>query len=159
MDGNKTAAAHPASVRALSMAAGTVVVFALATAADYVLDSFHLCGSQASFILPCVGVTAAAAAKWRALWLAMVCCAVLESAVAAQALRLPCRRRALALLQLALTVVRHYMYARATLILAAADPGLFGICFGSVSVFVTGDLLSFMDLLLGGEGIMHYSFV
>ncbi|KAI4985314.1 hypothetical protein ZWY2020_017944 [Hordeum vulgare] len=65
----------------------------------------------------------------------MVCCAVLEAAVAAQALRLPCRRRALALLQLALAVVRHYMYARATLILVAADPGLFGICFGSVSVF------------------------
>ncbi|XBH80460.1 hypothetical protein VPH35_106198 [Triticum aestivum] len=157
MDGNKKIAARPESVRAFAIARGTVVVFALATAADYVLDRYHLCSSQtkASFILPCVRVTAAAAAEWRALWLAMVCCAVLEAAVAALALRHPCRALALAYLQLALTVVRHYMYARAVCILLAADPGyhLTLICIGSISTFFARDVTSFMfmDLLHGGE--------
>ena len=46
MDGNKKTAAWPESVRAFAIARGTVVVFALATAADYVLDRYHLCSSQ-----------------------------------------------------------------------------------------------------------------
>ncbi|XBH80462.1 hypothetical protein VPH35_106200 [Triticum aestivum] len=138
MDGNKKTAARLESVRAFAIARGTVIVFALDTAADYVLDRYHLCSSQtkASFILPCVRVTAAAAAEWRALWLAMVCCAVLEAA-------------------LALTVVRHYMYARAVCILLAADPGyhLTLICIGSISTFFARDVTSFMfmDLLHGGK--------
>ena len=45
MDGNKTAA-RPASLRAFYIARATVVVIALATAADYVLDRYHLCSSQ-----------------------------------------------------------------------------------------------------------------
>ena len=110
---------------------------------------------QASFILPCVRVTAAAAAEWRALWLAMVCCAVLEVTVAALALRHPRRALALAYLQLALTIVRHYMYVRAIHILLAADPGyhLTLICIASISCFIARDATSFMfmDLLLEGE--------
>ncbi|XBH80459.1 hypothetical protein VPH35_106197 [Triticum aestivum] len=157
MDGNKKTAAWPKSVRAFAIARGTVAVFALATAADYVLDRYHLCRSQtkASFILPCVRVTAAAAAEWRALWLAMVCCAVLEAAVAALALRHPRRALALAYLQLVLTIVCHYMYVRAIHILLAADPGyhLTLICIGSISTFFARDVTSFMfmDLLHGGE--------
>ncbi|KAM3244052.1 hypothetical protein ACQJBY_055767 [Aegilops geniculata] len=156
MDGTKTAAARPASLRAFAIARATVVVFALATAADYVLDRYHLCSSnsQASFILPCVRVTAAAAAEWRALWLAMLCCAVLEAAVAALALRHPCRCRDLAFLHRALTIVRHYKYVRAARIFLAADPGnyLAGICIGSVSNFIADDVVSFMEpLLFGGK--------
>ena len=45
MDGNKTAV-RPTSARAFALARATVVVFALATAADYVLDRYHLCSSQ-----------------------------------------------------------------------------------------------------------------
>ncbi|KAF7086083.1 hypothetical protein CFC21_089427 [Triticum aestivum] len=154
MDGNKTAA-RPASLRAFYIARATVVVFALATAADYVLDRYHLCSSQsqASFILPCVRVTAAAA-EWRALWLAMLCCAVLEVTVAALALRHPCRALALAYLHRALTIVRHYMYVRATLIFLAADPGVYltEICIGSVCNFITDYHFSFMGLFrFGGE--------
>ncbi|XP_037444898.1 uncharacterized protein LOC119314257 [Triticum dicoccoides] len=155
MDGNKTAA-RPASLRAFYIARATVVVFALATAADYVLDRYHLCSSQsqASFILPCVRATAAAAAEWRALWLAMLFCAVLEAAVAALALRLPCRQRALAYLHRALTIVCHYMYVRAARIFLAADPGVYltGICIGSACNFITDDVFSFMGLFrFGGE--------
>ena len=109
---------------------------------------------QASFILPCVRVTAAAAAEWRALWLAMVCCAVLEVTVAALALRHPRRALALAYLQLALTMVRHYMYLPAALILlAAADAGdhLTGFCIGSISWFIGRDFASIIVLLLFGD--------
>ncbi|KAM3244051.1 hypothetical protein ACQJBY_055766 [Aegilops geniculata] len=60
MNGNKTAARR-AGVTALVTACITVVAYALATAAEYAPDRYHLCSSQsqASFILPCVRVTAA----------------------------------------------------------------------------------------------------
>ena len=107
---------------------------------------------QASFLLRCVSVTAA---EGRALWLAMVCCVVPEAAVAALALRHPCHALALSNLQLALTVVRHYMYARAVCILLAADPGypLTLICIGSISTFFARDVTTFIliDILHGGE--------
>ena len=45
MDGNKIAG-RPTSARAFAIARGTVVVIALATAADYGLDRYHLCRSQ-----------------------------------------------------------------------------------------------------------------
>ncbi|KAM3224711.1 hypothetical protein ACQJBY_057844 [Aegilops geniculata] len=154
MNGNKTAARR-ASVTALVTACVTVVAYALATAAEYAPDRYHLCSSQsqASFILPCVRVTAAAAAEWRTLWLAMLCCAVLEAAVAALALRLPCRRRALACLQLAVTMVRHCMCARAFLLPLAADPGyLFGrICIGFTFCFAANDVANFVHFLRGGD--------
>ncbi|KAF7086082.1 hypothetical protein CFC21_089426 [Triticum aestivum] len=145
-------AVRRASVTALVTACVTVVAYAVATAAQYAIGRHHLC-SQAFFLLRCVRVTAAAADEWRALWLAMLCCAVLEAAVAALALRLPCRRLALACLQLAVTMVRHCMCARAGLLLLAADPGyLFGrICVGFAFCFAANDVANFVDFLRGGD--------
>ncbi|XP_037444897.1 uncharacterized protein LOC119314256 [Triticum dicoccoides] len=151
MDAKRTAVGR-ASVTALVTACVTVVAYALATAAEYALDRYHLC-SQASFLLRCVSVTAAAAAEWRALWLAMLCCTVLEAAVAALALRLPCRRRALACLQLEVTMVRHCMCARAFLLPLAADPEyLVGtICIGFTFCFAANDVANFVHFLRGGD--------
>ncbi|VAI49898.1 uncharacterized protein [Triticum aestivum] len=148
MDAKRTAVGR-ASVTALVTACVTVVAYALATAAEYALDRYHLC-SQASFLLRCVSVTAA---EWRALWLAMLCCTVLEAAVAALALRLPCRRRALACLQLEVTMVRHCMCARAFLLPLAADPEyLVGtICIGFTFCFAANDVANFVHFLRGGD--------
>ncbi|KAF7091272.1 hypothetical protein CFC21_093881 [Triticum aestivum] len=146
-------AVRRASVTALVTACITVVAYALATAAQYALGCYHLC-SQAFFLLRCVRVTAAAAAEWRTLWLAMLCCAVLQAAVAALARRLPCRRRALACLQLEVTMVRHRMCARAgLLLLLAANPGyLFGrICTGFTFCFAAHDVANFVHFLRGGD--------
>lgn len=157
MDGKKTipAAARQARVRALVIACATVVAYALAHAVEYALDRYNVCccQSQFSFVLRCIELTAAAAAERRALWLGILGCAVLQAAVAALALRLPCRRRALAYLELAVTIVRHCMYARAVLLLLAADPGyLFGrICIGFTFCFAANDVASFVDRLRGGE--------
>ena len=110
---------------------------------------------QSSFLLRCVQWTdaVAEAAEASALWLGMLCCALL------QALQLPCSRRlvrrSLADRALALTFVGHCMYAAAVRLLLAADcPGyVFArvFCTASIVIFAGGDLLCFLGLLLGGD--------
>ncbi|XP_037430803.1 uncharacterized protein LOC119296885 [Triticum dicoccoides] len=88
-----------------------------------------------------------------ALWFGILCCAVLQAAAAALALLLPCGRRALAHLALAVTIVGHYMYAVVFRLLLAAGAGfLFSNIFGPASIvlFAGGDLVYFLGLLQGG---------
>lgn len=147
------AAVQRASGWALFTACGTLVSLAWAHAVVYALG-------QSSFVLRCVQWTDAEAADASALWLGMLCCALLQAAAAALALalQLPCRRRwvrrALAYLALAVTFVGHCMYAAAVRLLLAADPGyVFAriLCTADIVVFAGGDLLCFLGLLLGSE--------
>ncbi|XP_044384544.1 uncharacterized protein [Triticum aestivum] len=100
-----------------------------------------------------VALTDAQNAEVGALWFGMLCCAVLQAAAAALALLLPCGRRALAHLALAITIVGHYMYAVVFRLLLAAGAGfLFSNIFSPASIvlFAGGDLVYFLGLLQGG---------
>lgn len=113
---------------------------------------------QSWVVLRCVDLTAAAAAEGATLGAGLLWCVVLQAAAAVLALRLPCRSRrlrtGLASVALAATVLGHCMFASCVHLVLAADPGyLFYRISSTVSIFifVVGDVVSFIALLLGGE--------
>ncbi|KAE8807945.1 hypothetical protein D1007_15770 [Hordeum vulgare] len=127
-------------------------------AADYIAHYYHFVCSQSSFIMPCIELTDAEAARVTALFIGTLCCAPAQAAAAAAALLLPCRRRrgrrALAYLALTVTVLCHCMQAGTVWVFLAADPGyIFGWIYfpAGYCFFAVCDFLSFRALL-GGDG-------
>ncbi|KAM3351630.1 hypothetical protein ACQJBY_023532 [Aegilops geniculata] len=127
-------------------------------ASGFIAVHFHLPCIQSSFILRCVELTDAEAARESALWIGMMCCAASQAAAAALALLLPCRRRwarrALAYLALAVTILVHCMYASAVWVLLAADPGypVSRVFYAVVICVMVVCDLGCLALLLGGDG-------
>ncbi|KAF7066256.1 hypothetical protein CFC21_072273 [Triticum aestivum] len=163
----KTASPCPDTVRLVSQwTLSTACFFLVVFAVTQTLDHYHVpvpC-SPSSLVLRCVELTdagaveAANAAAESAGWIGMLWCGTAQAAAAALALHLPCRyrrvRRALAYLALALAIVGHSLYARATVLLYAADPGsLFAVIGWTliIAFLAVVDLLCFLVLVMGRE--------
>nr|BAK03855.1 predicted protein [Hordeum vulgare subsp. vulgare] len=138
---------------------GWVLINAFTLAVAYIaVEYLDASCSQSSFIMPCIELTDAEAARVTALFIGTLCCAPAQAAAAALALLLPCRRRrgrrALAYLALTVTVLCHCMQAGTVWVFLAADPGyIFGWIYfpAGYCFFAVCDFLSFRALL-GGDG-------
>ncbi|XP_037430797.1 uncharacterized protein LOC119296872 [Triticum dicoccoides] len=148
------------SQRTLSTGCFFLVIFALDHAFDHF--NFQIPCSPSGIFLRCVeptdAVALANAAAESAGWIGMLWCGAAQTAAATLALHLPCRyrrvRRALAYIARALAIVGHSLYARATVLLYAADPGSLFAVMGWTLIIVflaVFDLLCFLILMLGRE--------